>query len=1001
MSRLNGQSRRGIEENPIVPAPEVALHAGDEVDGFVVQSVTPVEELRVVAYQLEHLRSGARLTHLHADDAENLFSINFPTPPPDDTGLPHILEHAVLSGSRKFPVRDPFFEMLKMSMATFLNAMTGYDCTYYPVASNVRQDLWDLAEVYFDAVFHPLLTEETFKREAHHLAPADAGLTISGVVYNEMKGAFSDPEMRLGRASRRRLFPDTVYGLESGGDPRSIPDLTYNDFTRFHQTYYHPGNAMFVFYGDIPTREYLAMLAGKLDGFERQDVEAAVARQPRWARPRTMRDSYPIGQDESAEGKTYVTINWLVGDGIDVDDRVALEVLDQVLLGHEAAPLKKALIDSKLGQDVIFAGYGSMGLETTFHVGLKGTEANRADAMAELVRRTLTDLVEAGIDAESVDAAFQQIAYEYREIRSTFPLDTMERVMQAWPYGADPLLFLRMDAHIAACRRRYEAEPDLFGRLIRERLLDNPHALTLVLAPESDWQARTDAAFAERMKKVRAGLSDDDLDRLAAEADELDRLSAMPNPPEALAKLPQLKVADLPDRPKHIPTTVDRLDAGVEFLHNDVFANGVNYLHLDFDLRGLPIGLWPYLGAYCTAIGKLGAAGMGYEQIARRVAAATGGIRCWPEFYTRADDPGSPLRRLRLTVKTLDEKVPAALDVLGDLVFALDPRDAERLRDMVVQVRAWLRTELVQNGRRTAARHAGRGLTPEGHLDEVVSGLGQLPLMEGLAESFDSLGADMMAKIEAVRDFLLDPGRLTVSFTGSDTACDRVRSALSDWIGRMRPGGVEDADVGFKPQDAPPREGLAGPIQVAYCAQVIPAPHYSHADEPLLTLGAHLVGMEYILPEVRFKGNAYGAWCRYSGLGGKIWLGSYRDPRVAETLEVFASVPDYVRRADWTQTQVDRAIIATAKNDEKPIRPAGATATALHRHLSGQTPELRQRRHERVLAATVKDVRRAMLDALEAGAGRAAVCVVAGREKLEEANRKMKDQPLAIADILR
>lgn len=326
-----------------MPTPEITLKAGDRAYGFVVESVTPVEELRAVAYQIEHEKSGAQLIHLHSDDAENLFSISFPTPPSDDTGLPHILEHAVLSGSRKFPVRDPFFEMLKMSMATFLNAMTGSDCTYYPVASNVKQDLFNLAEVYFDAVFHPLLTEETFKREGHHLAPAaqdqpTGDLTINGIVYNEMKGAFSNPESRLIRCAGRGLFPDTIYGRESGGDPEHIPDLTYADFKSFHETFYHPSNAHFFLCGDVPTAEYLAFLAEKLNDFEWQEVEPEIAHQPRWSEPRSTADSYPIGQGEPDQEKTYVLMNWLVGEGTDPQEVASLYALSQILLGNEAAP---------------------------------------------------------------------------------------------------------------------------------------------------------------------------------------------------------------------------------------------------------------------------------------------------------------------------------------------------------------------------------------------------------------------------------------------------------------------------------------------------------------------------------------------------------------------------------------------------------------------------------------------------------------------------------------
>ena len=979
--------------------------AGEHVEGFLVKAVTPLEALRLTAVQLEHVRSGARVLHLCANDSENLFSISFPTPPPDDTGLPHILEHAALSGSRKYPVRDPFFEMLKMSMATFLNAMTGPDRTYYPVASNVKPDLFNLAGVYFDAVFHPLLSEATFKREGHHLAPASPDgptgeLTVNGIVFNEMKGAFSDPEMRLCRSVSQDLLPDTVYGRESGGDPDHIPELTYDDFLNFHRTYYHPSNAYIILYGDIPTRDYLAFLNPGLDPFGRIAVNPAITRQPRWTEPRSLTDTYPIGPQESGAEKTYVSVNWLVGDAIDPVDSVLFQVLGHFLLGNEGAPLKKAVIDSKLGQDLVYSGYGDVGLEAAFRVGIKGAEPDRTDAFVTLVTETLGRIADRPVERDRIEAAFRQTVYSYREIGPQFPLYTMSWVLEAWPYGADPLTFLRMDEHLAACRARYEADPAIFNRLIRERILENPHRLTVQLRPDRDWQTRTDAAFRERMKDVRARLTREQLAAIATEAEDLEREAGTPNPPEVLATLPQLKIGDLPPSPREIPTSIEQIGAGVTFLRNDVFSNGVNYLHLDLDLAGLPVALWPYVPRYIDAVAKLGAAGMNYEQIARRVAASTGGIACWPCFFTHATDPARPLLSLRFALKALDEQIVPALDLLRDIFFGVDPRDKDRLRDVLVQAQALYRTHLVHEGSLTAVCHASRGLTVEGHLSEIVGGLPQLALTDQLISRFDGVSGDLMDKIEALPDFLGVRNRLAISFTGSDRAAEIVRTALTDWSGRMRPDEVAEAPVGFAPYDAPPREGLAGPVQTTHCARVAPAIHFSHPDEPFLTLGAHIVRFDYLLSEIRLKGNAYGAGCRYDSLAPSIAFSSFRDPHLARTLRVFAGTADYVRRAEWTQTDIERAIIGTAKDGEKPIRPESATKLALTRHRTGLTAAVRRRRYARLLSATPGDVKRALVAWLESGFRQGAVCVVSSRTNLEAANREMPEQVLAIHDML-
>ena len=992
--------------------PSGTLIPGAETHGFVTRNVTPIPALRGTAVELEHVKSGARILHLHVEDAENLFSISVPTPPPDDTGLPHILEHAVLAGSRKFPVREPFFEMLKSSMATFINAMTGPDCTYYPVASSVKQDLFNLAEVYFDAVFHPLLTEQTFMREGHHLAPADkqnptGALTVSGIVYSEMKGVYSDPESRLFYTWLRRLLPETVYAWNYAGDPDAIPRLTYAQFKRFHDTHYHPSNARFYLYGDIPTANYLEFLGPRLAGFTRGQSHPIPARQPRWSQPQSCTAVYPIGPAEPLADKTYLTLNWLSGDALDPEQAVLLHVLTFILLGNEAAPLRKALIDSKLGQDLLASGDMDLGQEAVFAVGLKGSEPDRANAFEQQVLDTLRHIADQGLERERVEAAFQQVSYQYREILPMFPLHTLDRVMGAWIHGADPLLFLDRGRHLDACRRRYDADASLFSRLIRERLVGNPHRLLTVLKPDPEWQSRTDAALALRMQAERQQHTHEAMQRIAEQASEVEAQAGTPNSPEAIALLPQLGVRDLPAHPRHIPTTVTSLAGCVPLLRNDLFTNGVNYLHFDFALRGVPDELWPTLPHYCDAIAKLGAAGMDYERMARRVSASTGGISCRPVFLRHATDPSRAVWSLRFSCKALDDQIESALGVIHDLVFAVDPRDHDRLHDVLTQARANYRSDVMENGQSYAQWHAGRHLTAEGRLDEQCRGLPQLALTAQWCDRYAEEAVPLMERIEQLRDFILEPARLTISFTGSDRAHGSLQNAVEDWAKTMPSGGARRSASGrtdpsphaLDASEAAPREGLAVPIQVAHCAQALPAPRLDDPDSAALVIGSHLVRFDYLLSEIRLKGNAYGAGISYSPLAGTLFLTSYRDPHVARTLDVFARTPDFVRATGWSQADVDRAIIGVAKQDEKPLRPGEATAEALTRYLTGTTPELRDRFHAARLAVTPALARDALLNTLEAGLTTGPVCVVASREKLEDANKTLGAKGLSIADI--
>ncbi|HTW95277.1 MAG TPA: insulinase family protein, partial [Tepidisphaeraceae bacterium] len=733
--------------------PPLQLQPQQSLDGFVVRRALPLPELQSNFYELEHSASGARILHLHNRDAENLFSVTFATPPPDDTGVPHILEHCVLGGSRKYAVKDPFFEMIKCSMATFINAMTGSDYTVYPVASNVKQDFFNLADVYWDAVFHPTLLETTFQREGHHLEfldGRDSPLIIKGIVYNEMKGARSSPESKVSDLIEKSLWPDTPLGRDAAGDPEKIPDLTYPSFKEFHRTYYHPSNGYFFFYGDIPTSEHLNFLRPRMVEFTRRTPAPPLPRQPRWKTPKSIRDVYPAGPDDKA-GKTFIVVNWLVGDATDIADVLALAALERILIGNQGSPLRKALIESHLGEDLSHTGLWINGNEASFHIGIKGSEANRTAALEKLVQDTLAEIADRGVSPAEADAAFQQLAYHYLEISSMYPLNLMARVMQEWMHGADPLHALEAGKELENLKRHFAADPKLFSRLIRDRFLNNTHRLTLTVGPDSEIRARRDAEFAQKMARLKESMSPQQLEQVALRQSELESLLNAPNPPEALAALPQLHVRDLPPRPRHIATTIEKTQH-LELLKNDVFANGVNYLQLSFDLSHLPVDLWPYLPLYSECISKMGAAGRDYAAMAQRVAAHTGGLGFSHTAAVRVDDLSAHIRRGTFTMKFLDDKADAALGVLRDFVFDVDPTDKARLRDVLLQVRAHHRLRPANEGMTIALRHAGRGFSPEGMLAEMWNGVPQTLLIERLAaEPLDAL----IEKLLALRTDLL------------------------------------------------------------------------------------------------------------------------------------------------------------------------------------------------------------------------------------------------------
>ena len=993
--------------------PPVNLQPGQHLHGFEVKAVTPIDELRAVAIELLHPQSGARLLHLYTDDTRNWFSISPITPTLDDTGLQHILEHSVMAGSRNYPVKEVFFEIMKMSLATFdsTNAMNYIDHAFYYTSNTVKKDLFNVAEVHFDAVFHPLLTEETFKREGHHLEPVDpdhptGALRINGIVYNEVKNSLSDPEACLYYAVRGGLLPDTCYARRGAGNSLVMPDLTYEQLKTYHKTYFHPRNIYFFFYGDIPTSDYLVFLADKLAALPQTETEGflhplrpEISRQSKWESPRIVKTTYPMGADESLREKTYLMLSWIIGDATDPEDAILCHILDLILFGNEGAPLRKALIDSKLGTDTLINFLGDMtGPNRTFCVGLVGSEADRVDAFTELVINTLTQIADGAIDKEKVEAAFQQISYDYQEITPNFPFQMMKRVVNTWIYEKEPTLFLAMRKHLSAVRQRWEQNPSIFNELIRERLLDNPHRLTTVLSPDSEMQARLDAHEAARLKAIRSQLTDGRLRQIAADAAELERLSGQPNSPEDLAKLPQLHVSDLPDKPQHIPTTVETVSER-PLLRNDIFSNGVNYLVLNFDLQGLPQHLWQYLPRYTDAVGKLGAGKMRYEQMAQRSAAATGGIECSPNFTTHALDPSRPVWNMQFRLKALDGKMGDALGVLHDLVFAVNPRDKERLYNVLSQAVVGYQNQIHSySGPSIASHHAARGLSPQAYLKETVFGVPQFRTSEMLLKHFDTSCEELTASIEQIREFLLVQGRVTASFTGSDVAFDLLQGQFAEWIGNMRCEPIAPEPKGFKLNGMKSREGLAAPIQVAHCTQAMPAPHYSHPDSVLLTIGSHILTFDHMLPEIRLKGNAYGADFTYNPFDAALYQGSQFDPHVARSLNVFAQTADYIKQVEWTQTDIDKAIIATASDYQKTARPGRASSDALMHYLTGQTREIIEERYAQLRRATPKAVKRALLEVLEGNRDKASICVVASREKLEAENQQMT-QPLHIENV--
>lgn len=974
---------------------------------FQLTREVELPQIRARALEFKHLPTGLRLMHLATDDPENCFALAFATPPAASNGVPHILEHAVLAGSEKFPVREPFFELIKTSPAGFINAMTSDVWTIYPIATTLAPDFWNLAEVYADAVFHPQLTRETFEREGHHLELAETGniespLVRSGIVYNEMKGAYSNTEMVIGWRLKNRLFPGGALGVDSGGDPQDIPNLNWEGLRGFYEQFYAAGNCFLMVYGDIPTEEHLAFWSEKLKGAPQMPSLAARPTFDKWDAPHRIEETFGIEPGADASEQTFLSMRWRCGDGLDKYEETAWDVLSRLLSGHDGAPLKKALVSSKLGADVMAAGVEGVESELTFHIAVKGSEPERAPEFEAFVLRKLESIADAGFGAEEIGTALRQAAYETLEVPSLFPLHLAMDAARYATCGADPLDVTRSREMLDKVRAQSENDDTFFSRMIRDGLLNNPHRLLTVFRPDETQAAREEARERDELAALKATLDEAQLRAIDARAQELEKAQNVPNSAEALATLPRLAKGDLPDAPREIPTNVSESN-GFTVLRNDVFSNGVVYLRAAVDVRDLPPHLWKWVPFWAEAFEKMGAQGENWATTAARRAKYTGSLGVGPRAVLKARS-GAPIIDIELGLKTLDGDINGALDLVGDLLWKLDATDRERLLEIATQRAAGLRDDLVNGAMTTVQLASARDVSPVGWLSHLWHSPLALRFSKNLTGAFASQADEIIEGIGGVRDFLLQRTRWTWSFTGGDAPFGAFEQRLNEWGGQMNgdvvPGateptaGASEWDGG---QTLPQLLGMAAPLDVQFCAQSFKAP--AEADNPLVDLGLALARFDYFLPEIRLKGNAYGGGCNLRSDAGVTTFYSYRDPRLSETLSVFAGATDWVKKQKWTDDDLERALLGNVGDAVPAIRPAASTATAIHRYRRGETAPMRAANYARKLGAKASEVQSTLIEYLERELPNGAVAVAASRVALEKANKVREEQGKAALEI--
>jgi Zn-dependent M16 (insulinase) family peptidase len=959
--------------------------------GFELIREQKLSEINSTARYYRHVSTGAELLSLLNSDENKVFGVSFGTPPSDSTGVAHILEHSVLCGSRKYPIKEPFVELMKSSLNTFLNAMTFPDKTCYPVASQNVQDFYNLIDVYLDAVFHPRLTRHIFEQEGWHyeLDTPEAPLTYKGVVFNEMKGNYSSPDSMLHELAQQSLYPDITYGLDSGGDPKHIPDLTYQQLKDFHQRHYHPSNAKLFFYGDDDPDERLRLLDGWLGEFDRIEVDAKVPLQPRFAAPKRLQRTYAAGKaDEApqeAPKESMISVNWMLDEIVDVETALAFDILEHILIGTPAAPLYKALIDSGLGEGLAGGGLDDGLRQPMFSIGLKGIDPANADKIERLIIDTIGTLAEEGIDPLTVEAALNTVEFHLRENNTgSFPrgIVFMLRALRTWLHGRDPLSPLAFSGPLAGIKGRV-AGGRYFEGLLRRHFIDNPHRTSLTLRPDSEQAEREAAAERSRLDAVRSGMSANDLRAVVDETATLKRLQEQADPPEALATIPTLTLADLPRENKLTPIETTSL-ADTRVLYHDLFTNGVVYLDVGFDLHVLPAELLPYVQLFSRALLETGVGNDDFVRLSQRIGRSTGGIR--PQRWTSAVWGGNATAAwLNLRGKALPEQTGELLAILQDILARARLDNRERFQQLVLEEKAAMESRLVPAGSSYVDHRLRAAFHESDWADEQMGGVSYLFFLRKLADEVETNWEGVLAALERIRTMLVNRSIMLCNVTAAYGDWERLAPQLADFLRALPRTAAKAAP--WRLADTPRSEGLVIPTQVNYVGKGADLYH-----EGLKPSGAHLVvrrylGTTWLWDKVRVQGGAYGGHCMFNRFSGGFTFVSYRDPNLLATLDIYDRTAGFLKSADLSADELTRNIIGTIGDVDTYRLPDAKGFASMQRHLIGDTDAVRQKMREEILSTTAADIRN-FADAMAEVAAKGRIVVLGSEQAIEAANKE-------------
>lgn len=944
-----------------------------------------VEDVQSDGFILRHKKSGARIAILSNNDDNKVFYIGFRTPPEDETGVPHIIEHTTLCGSKKFPVKDPFIELAKGSLNTFLNAMTYPDKTVYPVASCNDQDFKNLMDVYLDAVFNPNITkyEEIFKQEGWHyeLTGKDDELKINGVVYNEMKGAYSSPDEVLSSQIYRSLFPDNTYSKDSGGNPEYIPKLTYEAYLDFYHKYYHPSNSYIYLYGDMDVVERLEWLDKEyLSLYDYKKVNSEINKQPAFDEIKNVEAQYSITMDDSQENKTYLSYNRVVGDTLDEMLYQAFDVLDYALVSSPGAPVKQALIDAGIGDDV-YGSYDAGILQPVFSFVAKNANASQADEFESIIENTLKEVVKTGINKEALLAGINSSEFKFREADfGQFPKGLLFGLncLDSWLFD-DMKPFIHLECLGTFAKLRKAVDTDYFEKLIQEYLLDNTHGSSVTVKPKRGLGNEREEALAKELSDYKASLSDEEIKKLIEDTEHLKKYQEEPSSDEDLRKLPMLTRADMKKNAMPFSNIEDEL-SDVKVVRHDIESNGIDYISFLFDAGDFAQSELGYLGFFTNALGLVSTEKYSYTDLANATNIYTGGISTGTASHPDIKDRNNFVFKLEVKLKVLEKNLDKALELMEQMLLSSDFTDTKRLGELVAQIKARLQANLSSSGHLVAAMRSMSSFSRYALYQDELKGIAFYRSICHIEKELSESPKRVSDKLAAIAKKLFARNRMLISFTGNNEAYGNAKPSLEKVIAGFNKMSAigNQAEVHFNTA----KEAFIDASQIQYVAKTGDFICEGYEYTGALRLLRIILSYDYLWINVRVKGGAYG--CMNTFLrSGESYFVSYRDPNLSDTLDVYDRIPEYIKSFSPDERDMTKYIIGTFSALDTPMNPEAKGSRSLSAYLEGITYEQIQKERNEILNAQPEDIRR-LADLVEAVLKKDSICVIGNENMIKE-----------------